>query len=79
MSDDQTILEKIKKIATANGYKVTKYAPRIAKAKAQFFGVNKWARCPCDPESDRACISTHCCQDIAETGTCHCKLYERID
>ena len=32
-------------------------------------------KCPCDPDSDRACISKHCRQDIENDGICHCQLY----
>lgn len=66
-------------LATMNGYNLTKYAPNIAKAKCRFFGVKDWQRCPCDPDSDRACISAHCHQDIKTDGHCHCNAYEPME
>ena len=42
-----------------------------------FFGVKKWMKCPCDPESDRACISKHCKEDIVKDGICHCGLHKK--
>ncbi len=77
MSDTQSIIDKIKNAAKSNGYQLTDNVEKIARAKGAFFGVNKWARCPCDPESDRACISKRCRQDIADYGVCHCNLYKK--
>lgn len=75
----EKILENIKQLAKENGYDLTKHAPKIAMAKFRFFGEDDWARCPCDPDSDRACISEHCHKDIARDGTCHCRCYCRKD
>ena len=72
----QGILDKIKQLAAENGYELTEYAERIAKAKERFFGEAEWQRCPCDPESDRACISKRCHAEIAENGHCHCNCYK---
>ncbi|MBE6453592.1 MAG: hypothetical protein E7017_01735 [Alphaproteobacteria bacterium] len=77
MSDTQSIIEKIKNAAKSNGYQLTDNVEKIARAKNAFFGSTKWARCPCDPESDRACISKRCRQDIADHGVCHCNLYKK--
>ena len=71
----EKILENIKQLAEENGYGLTKHAPKIAAAKYRFFGEDNWARCPCDPDSDRACISEHCHKDIATNGACHCNCY----
>lgn len=75
----EKILENITKLAKENGYDLTKHAPKIAMAKFRFFGEDDWARCPCDPDSDRACISEHCHKDIEKNGTCHCHCYCRKD
>jgi hypothetical protein len=75
----EKILENIKQLAKENGYDLTKHAPKIAMAKFRFFGEDDWARCPCDPDSDRACISEHCHKEIATNGTCHCHCYCRKD
>jgi hypothetical protein len=75
----EKILENITKLAKENGYDLTKHAPKIAMAKFRFFGEDDWARCPCDPDSDRACISEHCHKDIATNGHCHCNCYCRKD
>ena len=74
----QEIIAKIRTTAAANGYEVTDNIDKIANAKLQFFGCKKWARCPCDPDSDRACISPHCKEDIAKDGVCHCNLYRKV-
>lgn len=75
----EKILENITQLAKENGYDLTKHAPKIAMAKFRFFGEDGWARCPCDPDSDRACISEHCHKDIATNGHCHCNCYCRKD
>jgi hypothetical protein len=34
--------------------------------------------CPCSPnDKERGCISDKCCQEILETGTCHCRAFIR--
>lgn len=71
------IVAKIKATAERNGYNLTDNLDRIANAKFSFFGCKKWALCPCDPGSDRACISKHCKEDIAKDGICHCNLYRK--
>jgi hypothetical protein len=72
----ENILHNIEWLADMNGYDLTKFAPNIAAAKERFFGEEEWFRCPCDPESDRACISDRCHQDIAADGHCHCNCYQ---
>ncbi len=78
LQNRQEIVAKIKATAERNGYEVTDNVTKIADAKLRFFGCQKWARCPCDPDSDRACISKHCKEDIAKDGVCHCNLYRRV-
>ena len=70
------ILEEIGKLAKENGYNLTEYAPRIAKVKLRLFGTD-WKRCPCDPNSDRSCISKKCREDIEQTGRCHCNCFTK--
>ena len=74
-----TKLEKYKALISAimidAFYAPTDNLDRIAKTKLMFFGTKLWVKCPCDPESDRACISKHCRQDIENDGICHCQLY----
>lgn len=67
----------IRKVAEKEGLGLTENLPAIARAKARFFGVGEWHKCPCDRESDRACISTRCFTDIMRDGICHCNLYTR--
>ncbi len=55
----------------------TQNLPKIAKAKARFFGKDNWRRCPCDAQNDaRFCTSTKCWEDIREKGVCHCNCYK---
>ena len=75
--DIDFIKDKIRDISERNGYDLTDKLDEIAKAKCMFFGVKKWMKCPCDPESDRACISKHCKEDIAKDGICHCGLHKK--
>ena len=63
--------------ADAEGYKTSKNLENIAKAKLRMFGIDNLFRCPCDPISDRACISEHCRMDIKKDSYCHCHLFER--
>ena len=69
------IQEKIKNIAAKNNLDISDKLEKIAKAKYMFFGTKLWVKCPCDPESDRACISKHCKEDIENNGICHCGMY----
>ena len=78
LQNRQEIVAKIKATAERNGYEVTDNVIKIADAKLRFFGCQKWALCPCDLDSDRACISKHCKEDIAKDGVCHCNLYRRV-
>ena len=71
------IYEYMKQLAEQEGYEVTDNAPKIAKVKERFFGVEHWKRCPCDPDSDRFCISEHCKRDIQQNGVCHCNAYRK--
>ena len=73
------IVDKFKKLADVNGYTLTENAEKIANAKLNFFGEKQWAKCPCDPESDRACISKRCKEDIERDGICHCSLYTTVN
>lgn len=75
----QKIIEKFKALAKANKYELTEDAEKIANAKLNFFGESKWSKCPCDPDSDRACISKHCKEDIERDGVCHCNLYIKVN
>lgn len=75
--DIKLVVSKIKKLAKENGLSVTENVEKIAKAKVNFFGVEQWKCCPCDPNSDRACISSHCKKDIDTDGQCHCRLYRK--
>lgn len=70
------ILQQIQWLADMHGYELTKHAPKIAAAKSRFFGLDKWFKCPCDPDSDRECISEHCQQDILRDGHCHCNCFK---
>ena len=74
-----SIEKLIEEEAAANGYGLTKFYTKIAKAKERFFGEKDWRRCPCDPESDRACISARCRREIEENGFCHCNCYCKKD
>lgn len=70
-----SIYDKIKQKAEENGYGLTPFAEKIAQAKERFFGEAEWERCPCDPISDRSCISERCHHDIMTEGHCHCNCY----
>ena len=75
MSEVEQIEKNIEYMASMNDYGLTKFAPKIAAAKLRFFGVDNWHKCPCDPDSDRACISERCHREIKENGHCHCNCY----
>lgn len=72
-------LNKIKDMADKYGYTLTDNAPKIAKVKERFFTADEWYRCPCDPDSDRYCISDRCKQEIETDGVCHCHCYKKGD
>ena len=69
--------ENIRALAESEGFDLTENLPAIARAKTRFFGVEDWRKCPCDRDSDRACISTRCFAEIMRDGVCHCNLYKR--
>lgn len=73
------IINKFKILAEKNNYVLTDNAIKIANAKLNFFGETKWFKCPCDPDSDRACISKRCKVDIERDGVCHCNLYQKVN
>lgn len=77
----ENILHQMQWLADMNGYELTEFASKIAAAKERFFGEKDWSKCPCDPDSDRSCISEHCHQDIKLHGHCHCNCYrlKRVD
>lgn len=75
MTEQEEIEEKIRQTAARNGYDLSDNLAKIAKGKLMFFGPKLWVKCPCDPNSDRACISKHCRHDIETDGICHCQLY----
>lgn len=75
LTDEEKILQFMTQKALENGYFLTENASKIAKAKMRFFGLEHWKKCPCDPNSDRACISSHCKKDIEQLGICHCSCY----
>lgn len=72
----KNVLEQVKLLAEKNNFTLTENAKKVVKAKLRFFGEKDWSRCPCDPNSDRACISEHCKNDILTQGKCHCSLYK---
>lgn len=57
MDDFEHIKHNIEEKAKSEGYELTDKADAIARAKLRFFGRDNWAQCPCDPNSDRACIT----------------------
>lgn len=81
MSEDivNIITQNITNCAKANDYRITANITRIAKAKARFFGVDKWNRCPCYPPDDteHGCGSVACDKQIKESGICHCNLFTK--
>lgn len=77
MDDLEEVKSNIKKIAEENGYEVSGNLDNIAKAKLRFFGKEQFRLCPCDRNSDRACISEHCKRDIETDGICHCSLMKK--
>ncbi len=72
------MINKLKQKAEENGYQLTDNAEKIANAKSRFFTPEEWERCPCDRNSDRACISDRCKQEIEANGICHCSLYRKV-
>lgn len=74
--DLEYVLNNMSFLASMHDLELTDNAPKIAKAKLMFFGKDNYVRCPCDPDSDRACISEHCLKDIVKDGMCHCRCYK---
>lgn len=73
----EDIVEKFKVLAEKNGYDLTDNAPKIARAKLNFFGETQWAKCPCVQDGKHACISPLCKKQIEEEGICHCSLFKK--
>lgn len=71
------IIDNIKQLATENGYELTEYAEKIAKAKERFFGEEEWQRCCCVRDDKHFCISPSCLEDINNKGICDCRLYKK--
>lgn len=64
--------EQMLAICKSAGFEPTENFDKIVKAKERF-GIG--LRCPCDRNSDRACISERCAREIMQNGTCHCRCY----
>lgn len=77
LEDIEEAKNRLKEIAKDNGYELSGNLESIAKAKLRFFGLENLRLCPCDRESDRACVSEHCKQDIERDGICHCSLMKK--
>ena len=71
----EDIVNKFQKLADANGYRLSNFAERVAKAKLRLFGEKEWAKCPCVQDGKHACISPLCKRHIEEEGRCHCNLF----
>lgn len=71
---EEEIVKNIEKLAEENGYDLNTNVKSIARIKAR---QEDWKTCPCDPNSDRGCISAHCKEDIERDGICHCHLYKK--
>lgn len=71
---EEELKEKMLELAEANGLQPTENFDRIVKAKMRF-GIG--LGCPCDRNSERACISDKCKQDIERDGICHCRCYTK--
>jgi hypothetical protein len=76
--DLEEVKAKLVKIAEEHGYGLSGNLDNIAKAKLRFFGLDNFRLCPCDRNSDRACVSGHCKQDIERDGICHCSLMKKL-
>lgn len=74
LEDIEEVKSKLRQIAEEHGYELSGNLESIAKAKLRFFGLDNFRLCPCDRNSDRACISGHCKKDIETDGICHCSL-----
>jgi hypothetical protein len=77
LEDIEEAKNRLKEIAKENGYELSGNLESIAKAKLRFFGLENLRLCPCDRNSDRACVSEHCKQDIEKDGICHCSLMKK--
>lgn len=68
---------ELEKIAKDNNYTLTNNVDRIINAKLRFFGESNWRNCPCVQDSEHACLSDACRQQIESKGGCHCNLFKR--
>lgn len=64
--------EQMLAICKSAGFEPTENFDKIVKAKERF-GIG--LGCPCDRNSDRACISERCAREIMQNGICHCRCY----
>ena len=73
----EQIEENILKLANDNNWNISKNAPKIAKIKLKFFGIESWERCPCYPPEDKihGCGTIACAETIEKEGKCHCNLF----
>ena len=77
LEDIEEAKTRLRSIAKEHGYELSGNLESIAKAKLRFFGLENLRLCPCDRNSDRACVSEHCKQDIEKDGICHCSLMKK--
>lgn len=64
--------EQMLSLCKTAGFEPTENFDKIVKAKERF-GIG--LGCPCDRNSDRACISERCAREIMENGHCHCNAF----
>lgn len=76
MTEEEMILEMNRRAHEA-GVIPNANLPKIARARIRM--KLDISTCPCDPKSDRGCISARCLREIKENGICHCSCYLRKD
>ena len=73
----EEIKAELEKIAKENNYTLTNNVDKIINAKLRFFGEENWRKCPCVQDSEHACLSDKCRNQIETTGKCHCNLFKK--
>jgi hypothetical protein len=76
MTEEQMYQEMLEK-AKQRGVYPNKNAKKIAAFRVRA-GL-PITKCPCDPNSDRGCISKRCYMEIIDNGICHCRCFTKED
>ena len=74
--DIAKIKETLSEIGKRCGFKLTKNADNVVKAKYRFLGNENFRKCVCVKDDEHYCCSQLCQTTTRAKGRCDCNLFE---